>query len=259
MLLFFLLFLTILLSALGWTTKTNGQGRWTVQKSTPNPFQSYAVRDERMAKPMIKKVGINEREQLKNTMNEEVLRVQQLNTLLSAFNCSVTDKVQLISLESTVLSEMNEVRFKIQDEAMLLNLDSEIEKKKKQIEKETQRSEEISVVAANLQKELDASAEKVNELAIAIEEGKENDQRLLKMMVQWMKVRDERVLALISQFDDIVLTSDSLSDRNSTPPSSISSLAFPSSSVTEPISRYQQVHHQTFPSFCTRTPVVMYR
>ena len=127
---------------------------------------------------------------------------------------------------------MNEVRFKIQDEAIILNLDLEIEKKKNQLEKEIRRSEEISVVATKLQKELDASAEKVTELANSIEEGKENDQRLLKMMVQWMKVRDERVLDLISQFDDIVQSSDSLADRNSALPSSISSITLPRSAAT---------------------------
>ena len=234
MLLFFLLFLTILLSALAWT-KPRGQ-RWNVQNShhnNRNPFQSYAVRDERMAaKSTNKKIGSNEREQLKNTLNEEVNRVQQLNILLTAFQCSVTDKKDLISLETTVLSEMNEVRFKIQDEAIILNLDLEIEMKKNQLEKEIRRSEEISVVATKLQKELDASAEKVTELANSIEEGKENDQRLLKMMVQWMKVRDERVLDLISQFDDIVQSSDSLADRNSALPSSISSITLPRSAAT---------------------------
>ena len=239
MLLYFLVFLTILLSALAWTTKISV--RWNVQKSHHHKysFQIYAVRDDsRMAaKSMMKKIGSNEREQLKNTMLEEVSRVQQLNTLLTAFQFSVTDKNDLISLETTVLSEMKEVRFKIQDESIALNLDLEIEKKKTQIEKEIRRSEEISIVVSKLQKELDASAEKVTELANATEVGKESDQRLLKMMVQWMKVRDERVLDLISRFDEIVQSSDSLADRNTVPLTSISSITFPRSTILEPTIR----------------------
>ena len=238
MLLYFLVFLAILLSALAWTSKISV--RWNVQKSHHHKysFQIYAVRDDsRMAaKSMMKKIGSNERE-LRNTMNEEVSRVQQLNTLLTAFQFSVTDKNDLISLETTVLSEMKEVRFKIQDESIALNLDLEIEKKKTQIEKEIRRSEEISIVVSKLQKELDASAEKVTELANAIEVGKESDQRLLKMMVQWMKVRDERVLDLISRFDDIVQSSDSLADRNTVPLTSISSITFPRSAILEPTIR----------------------
>ena len=67
--------------------------------------------------------------------------------------------------------------------------------------------------------------------------GKESDQRLLKMMVQWMKVRDERVLDLISRFDDIVQSSDSLADRNTVPLTSISSITFPRSAILEPTIR----------------------
>jgi hypothetical protein len=97
---------------------------------------------------------------------------------------------------------MQDVSLKVTDESILSELDIAIQQKSKQIAAERQICVEITEVAAILESEISVSATKMADLrqCISSSSASEDD---LKSMAEWARARDERVLALINQFNDI--------------------------------------------------------
>ena len=134
-------------------------------------------------------------------IEKETLRASQLEALLDAFQSAVTEKEQLIALEFNVLQQMQDVSLKVTDESILSELDIAIQEKSRQINAERQICVEITEVAAMLASEIAVSGTKMADLRRSMDSSSSDD--AMKSMVDWSRSRDERVLLLINQFNDI--------------------------------------------------------
>jgi DNA-binding protein YbaB len=97
-------------------------------------------------------------------VKKEEERNAQLESLLVAFNSAVLEKEQLITLEVAILAQMEEVRGKISDAAILAELDRAAAEKTALIEAERGICQEISAVALRLKEEMQTSRRKLAEL-----------------------------------------------------------------------------------------------
>jgi hypothetical protein len=101
-------------------------------------------------------------------VKKEEERNAQLESLLAAFNSAVLEKEQLITLEVAILAQMEEVRGKISDAAILAELDRAAAEKNTLIEAERGICQEISAVALRLKEEMQVSRRKLSELESAM-------------------------------------------------------------------------------------------
>lgn len=159
---------------------------------------------ERIEKPMsnIKSdTTKNHNELMLEEIEKESLRASQLESLLDAFQSAVTEKEQLITLEFNILQQMQDVSLKVTDESILTELDLAIQEKSTQIAAERQICVEITDVAAVLESEINASGTKMSDLRRSLDSSSTSED--LQSMAEWARARDERVLMLINQFNEI--------------------------------------------------------
>lgn len=119
---------------------------------------------------------------------KEEVRAVQLESLLEAFQSAIDEKEQLIGLETEILNEIKEVRTKVNDNAILSELNIAIEEKSMMIEEEKNTCKEVSAVSSSLATEIASTREKIAKLqsvvALFVAEGEEDYQMLLKSSIE---------------------------------------------------------------------------
>eukprot|EP00596_Hydrurales_sp_CCMP1899_P005741 CAMPEP_0119051246 /NCGR_PEP_ID=MMETSP1177-20130426/72924_1 /TAXON_ID=2985 /ORGANISM="Ochromonas sp, Strain CCMP1899" /LENGTH=425 /DNA_ID=CAMNT_0007030381 /DNA_START=177 /DNA_END=1451 /DNA_ORIENTATION=- len=141
------------------------------------------------------------KDRLLEEITKEDLRTTQLESLLEAFQSAVSEKEQLITLESSILEQMNDIRSKISDVKILQELDTTTLLKIQFIKNEQEIYTDISDVTKKLSKEVHETREKIINLQQFINEDKKEFQVELKASIESSRTRDEKVLALINIFD----------------------------------------------------------
>lgn len=110
---------------------------------------------------------------MKSRLVEEVtkedVRAIQLESLLDAFQSAVEEKEQLITLETQILSEIRDVKKKVNDETMLSELNVAIDEKSRLIDAERAICKEISAVSSSLASEIDETRDKIVRLQNVID------------------------------------------------------------------------------------------
>lgn len=97
-------------------------------------------------------------------VEREDLRSTQLESLLDAFQSAVEEKEQVIKLESDILNEIKEIRAKVTDPFILIELNSAVEEKSALIEIEKGICMEISAVSSSLATQIRETQQKMVEL-----------------------------------------------------------------------------------------------
>lgn len=100
---------------------------------------------------------------LEEAMKEDV-RAIQLESLLEAFQSAVDEKEQLNKLANVILSEMRDLKMKVNDDVILMELDNAIDEKCKQIDAEQAVCSQITTVSTQLATEISNTRIKISEL-----------------------------------------------------------------------------------------------